>query len=153
MEDVGFYKVINAINTEFRNVGFAYVTYGTYTEIDLDKQSLYPYCHIVIPNINEDAILSQLSFDLVVADLVDIQKEYKPTDNEIFDPTNTIDVHQDLMARSQMALKKIDMDYHDIDIVLPFGWVGFKEEFTNLLAGWTITARFQVQNASNWDCE
>ena len=150
---IGYYNLVDAINKEFRKVGFKTVTYGTYTEFDMDTQTLYPALHIVIPDGNESEVVTQIVFDLIVADLVDIQKEYQPTENEVFDITNTLDVHQDLMAKRQQAIKMIDRNQNGVEIVLPVGWSGFKEQFTNLLAGWTISARFEVENLDSHICD
>lgn len=147
----GYYKLIIALNTELRNQGFAYVTYGNYTDIDMDKQSLFPYAHIVIPTGNTQSIMSVVTPRIIVADIVDITKNYVPSPDEVYDPTNVLDVHQDLLAKTQAALLRADT-YPDVDLIYPYNWDGFKEQFTNLLAGWTFTVGFEVTNADDGIC-
>ena len=149
----GYYKLIDAINTEFRKQGFMSVTYGSDLELmaEIDTQTLFPYCHIIIPTASTQAIMSVITPQIVVMDLVDVQKEYQDTMNEVFDPTNTLDVHQDLLAKSQAALLRVDT-YQEVDLIYPYSWIGFKNQYTNLLAGWTFTVGFEVTNADNGIC-
>lgn len=147
----GYYKLIEALNIELRKQGFAYVTYGNYTDIDMDNQSIFPYAHIIIPSGNTRSIMSIITPRIIVADLVDITKNYNPSPDEVFDPTNLLDVHQDLLARAQAAFLRVDT-YKDVDLIYPYNWDGFKEKFTNLLAGWTFTVGFEITNADNGIC-
>lgn len=151
MRRSGYYTLIGAIDSEMRKQGFASVTYGTEDEIDMNNQSLFPTCHIVLPTGVTQAKMSTLTPSLVVADLIDEQKEYQDTMNEVFDPTNTLDIHQDLLAKAQAALKMVDT-HIEIDLLYPYSWDSFKFNYTNRLAGWLLVVGFEVQNMDDGIC-
>lgn len=142
------YQFIDNLTKELRVSGFTTVTFGDMAEIDLDKQSAFPVAHIVIPDAIMNEKTTQFNLDLIVIDLVDFTKDYTDSENVNFNVDNVQDVLQELIARVQRALKFVD-SVQFIDIVYPIGFNGFKENFTNSVAGWTVNLSFVTPNMAD----
>lgn len=151
MQKIGFYKVIDALTKELRKSGFSYVTFGNYTDIDLDKQSTYPYAHIVIPDGHMDQKVTSFRIPIIVADLVDEQKEYSNTTDAQGDVDNVVDVLQDTLAKVEEVVKKLE-GLWEFEMIYTHTFYGFKEQFTNLLAGWTFYMQVEVRNLADDIC-
>ena len=142
------YQFLDTLTQELRNSGFTTVTFGDLAEIDMDKQSAFPVAHIVIPDATMNEKVTQFTLDLVTIDLVDFQKEYTNTENVTFNVDNVQDVLQDLIARVQRSLLFVD-DMQLIRLDYPVNFRGFKENFTNSVAGWTVTLSFTTPNMAD----
>lgn len=142
------YKFIDTLNKELRASGFTTVTFGDAAEIDLNKQNTFPIAHMVIPDATMNNKITTFAMDIIVVDLVDFQKEYTNTLNETFNVSNVQDVLQDLIARVQRALLFVD-DVHLIELQYPVAFNGFKENFTNAVAGWTVSLNFTTPNMAD----
>ena len=139
------YQFIDTLTQELRSSGFTTVTFGDFAEIDLDKQNTFPLAHIVIPDATMNEKVTQFNLDLVAIDLVDFNKEYTDSENVTFNVDNVQDVLQELIARVQRALKFVDNEQL-IRLDYPVNFKGFKENFTNAVAGWTVTLNFTTPN-------
>ena len=70
-----FYRVIDSIKDAVSAEPFNHqVTFGDIADIDLQKQSLFPLCHIMINNATITNNLVQQSITIFLMDLVDISK-------------------------------------------------------------------------------
>ena len=144
----GYYTILDAIKTALTSKGFKVVTYGPAIEIDLDRQTIYPYAHIVPSTASMDASTTTFDFEVIGCDLVDFSKA--EVTNDFLGNTNLQDVHQDILARLQAAVKLMDygQDYSLSNITLD----AFQERFKNVLAGWTLSFSIEIPNLDDGRC-
>jgi len=144
----GFYYVINAIRNHLKNNGFINtVTTGDIFEVDLAKQTIYPYCHIIVNSAipREQTITTNLS--VIFMDIVDISK-LESTD--VFDGNdNLLDVlntQLDLANKLIMDLRRGDMFENLLQLEGDANCEPFTDRFENKVAGWTVTFDLNIPN-------
>jgi hypothetical protein len=140
-----FYRIIDTIVDEARTAGFTNVTFGSAMEIDLEKQSTFPIAHIILPTATQDEKTTTFTISIIGADLVDFTKDYETIDPLNIGIDNVQDVLQDILAKLQQIVQRISrIDLADIQYSV--GYESFKEQFANMLAGWTLTVDITVPN-------
>jgi hypothetical protein len=126
------------------------VTFGDITEVDLNKQTIFPLSHIMINNVTDNGQTLSYNISVMAMDLVDTSK----------DPTNDIfvgnDNRQDVLNTQLSVLNKLHQKlrkgtphqdgYH---LEGAASLEAFYDRFENELAGWVST--FTVVTMNNID--
>lgn len=143
-----YFKIIDdlaaaAIAEPFVNT----VTQGDITDIDLNKTTIYPLCHLNIENATISSKITSVDVSVILMDIVDISKE--TVANDIRGNNNEIDVLNTQMAvaaRLQATIER-NSDWKDsYQLDTPFTCEFFTERFENNLAGISATFTVTLQN-------
>jgi hypothetical protein len=144
----GFYLLTEKIKDELQaddNVNT--VTYGDITQVDLDKQTIFPLSHFIVNNVSSGESTLTFNISVLAMDVVDFSKE------EVSDTFEGNNNEQDVFNTQLAVLNKLIQKlragslYRDKYQVL--GEVNiepFTDRFENALAGWTATFDVIIQN-------
>ncbi len=136
-----FYRVIDSIKNAISAEPFNHqVTFGDIADIDLQKQSLYPLCHIMINSATITSNIVQQSMTIFLMDLVDVSNSedaslFLGNDNR----QDILNTQLALGTRIMRVLQKADAYRDQFEIVGDATCEPFTERFENMLAGWAIT--------------
>lgn len=136
-----FYRVIDNIKNAISAEPFNHqVTFGDIADIDLQKQSLYPLCHIMINNATITNNIVQQNMTIFLMDLVDVSNS---EDTSLFlgndNRQDILNTQLALGTRIMRVLQKADAYRDEFEIVGDASCEPFTERFENMLAGWAIT--------------
>lgn len=144
----GFYLITEAIKTELiSNQGIKTCTFGDISDIDLQKQTMFPLGHVIINNVtNLDKVL-QFSFTVLTMEQIDSVDEYVDDlwtgNSNMQDILNTqLSVSNRLMAK----LKRGQLYADGYEVVGNATCEPFFDRFENVLAGWATTFTVQMFN-------
>lgn len=146
------YKILNVLQTEFESNPFVnVVTSGTLTEIDLQKQTMFPLAHIVLNSVTHDENSLAFNFTIFNLDKVSIIKDenqndiYLGNDNYYYILTNQLYVINRLISR----LKQSTIYGEGWELVgAPTSEV-INKEMENMLAGYQTTFDVVLPNNIN----
>lgn len=144
----GFYYAVGTLRDHLKNGGFINtVSTGDIYDVDLAKQTIYPYVHIIVNNATPKE--NNLSFNISVLfmDLVDLSK----SDNiNVFDNNdNLLDVlNTQLALASKMIsdLRRGDLYSNLVQLDGDALCEPFTDRFDNKVAGWAVTFDLIVPN-------
>lgn len=137
----GIYKADEVLFNALKAEGFNTVTFGTITEADLKKQTIYPLCHITLQDVVFTNAIQTITYNLTVLDLVDENANNPRTALNDFRLTSNIeDVFHDLAYRFNRAYQEFKRDTANIidvpdTVTLSSGYA----ELQNKLAGYNVT--------------
>jgi hypothetical protein len=136
-----FYRVIDSIKDAVSAEPFNHqVTFGDIADIDLQKQSLFPLCHIMINNATITENIVQQNITIFLMDLVDVSNS---EDTSLFlgndNRQDILNTQLALGTRIMRVLQKADMYRQEFEIEGDASCEPFTERFENMLAGWAIT--------------
>lgn len=128
------------------------VTIGDITQIDLNKQEMYPLGHIMINNANLNDSTIQFNITVMVMDVV-WQTKHEP-ENQQYDETFVgIDNEQDVLNTQLSVINVLNQKMMRGNLRnLAYELVGqstcepFKDRFENEVAGWAYTFSVYVRN-------
>jgi hypothetical protein len=144
----GFYYAVGTLRDYLKANGFINtVSTGDIYDVDLAKQTIYPYVHIIVNNATPKE--NNLSFNISVLfmDLVDLSK----SDNiNVFDNNdNLLDVlNTQLTLASRMIsdLRRGDLYSNLVQLDGDALCEPFTDRFDNKVAGWAVTFDLIVPN-------
>ena len=147
----GFYRVLDQIKTALQaDTNCNTVTYGDITQVDLDKQTIFPLSHIIVNGATSGENTITFNLSILAMDIVDIRKEVK---------TSTFmgnDNEQDILNTQLSVLNKVIQNlrignlYQDKYQVLgDVTLEPFRDRFENQIAGWTATLDVIIGNDVN----
>ena len=144
----GFYYAVGTLRDHLKNGDFINtVSTGDIYDVDLAKQTIYPYVHIIVNNATPKE--NNLSFNISVLfmDLVDLSK----SDNiNVFDNNdNLLDVlNTQLTLASRMIsdLRRGDLYSNLVQLEGDALCEPFTDRFDNKVAGWAVTFDLIVPN-------
>ena len=136
-----FYRVIDNIKNAISAEPFNHqVSFGDIADIDLQKQSLYPLCHIMVNNATITNNIVQQNMTIFLMDLVDVSNS---EDTSLFlgndNRQDILNTQLALGTRIMRVLQKADAYRDEFEIVGDASCEPFTERFENMLAGWAIT--------------
>jgi len=136
-----FYRVIDSIKDAVSAEPFNHqVTFGDIADIDLQKQSLFPLCHIMINSATITENIVQQNITIFLMDLVDVSNS---EDTSLFlgndNRQDILNTQLALGTRIMRVLQKADMYRQEFEIEGDASCEPFTERFENMLAGWAIT--------------
>ncbi len=144
----GFYNITNKIKETLEAEPFVNnVSYGSFDNIDLNKQTIFPLSHVMVNQCTINTKILTFNISVMCMDIVDINKEettdlFLGNDNEQ-DVLNTqLGILDRLMALLQRGDLYSDKYQVDTDVTCE----PFVDRFENKLAGWVATFDVQIQN-------
>lgn len=144
-----YLQIIEILRDELlSNNNITTVSVGDITEIDLDKQTIFPLAHIVVGNTSFNSTIVTYDVSILIMDIVhDDTTENEPTiyknDNELY-VLNTM-----FNIGNHLTDKLFNGDLYDGNTFVDRSSVNaqpFKDRFENLLAGWSFNFQLTVRN-------
>ena len=144
----GFYQLTETIKDELlgdENINT--VTTGDITDVNLNKQDIFPLGHIIINNVVDEEQVLRFNITILACDIVD-QSKSETVDrfkgnNDVQDILNTqLAVLNRLIQRLRMGTLYTDMYQLDGSPSLE----PFYDRFENQLAGWSATMDIMIYN-------
>jgi len=144
----GFYLVVEAIKEELmNNASIKSVTFGDITDIDLQKQTIFPLAHMIIDSVSHVEKTMQFTFTILTMEQVDTTKTYV---NDLFlGNSNTHDILNTQLTVSNSLITKLrkgQMYADGYQLVGDASCEPFFDRFENVLAGWATTFTLEVFN-------
>jgi len=144
-----YLQIIEILRDELlSNNNITTVSVGDITEIDLDKQTIFPLAHIVVGNTSFNSSIVTYDVSILIMDIVhDDTTENEPTiyknDNELY-VLNTM-----FNVGNHLTDKLFNGNLYDGNTFVDRSSVNaqpFKDRFENLLAGWSFNFQLTVRN-------
>lgn len=126
------------------------VTFGDITEVDLNKQTIFPLSHIMINNVTDNGQTLSYNISVMAMDLVDTSKD--ATTNIFVGNDNRQDVlntQLSVLNRLHQKLRKGLPHQDGYHLEGTASLEAFYDRFENELAGWVST--FTVVTMNNID--
>jgi hypothetical protein len=143
------YTVLDKIKEILRANGITKtVTFGDITEVDLNKTSMFPLCHIVFGNVTFEERIMSASIRILCLDVVDVTKE-KQTEDMAFGNDNLQDIlntQLQVVNDLQQEMRRGDAFSDNFQINTNVVAEPFQDNFENQLAGWGMTVNIEVPN-------
>lgn len=147
----GFYLVLTTLKEELlSNPSIKTCTFGDITDVDLQKQTIFPLAHMIIEGATNAEKTLQFNFTVLTMDQIDTNKQF---DDDVFTGnTNTQDILNTQLAVSNRMVSRLRMGALSQD---GYELVGdptcepFFDRFENILAGWATTFTVQIINDIN----
>lgn len=144
----GYYLVVDAIKTELlSNPNIATCTFGDITDIDLDKQSIFPLAHIIIDNVVNAEKSLQFSFTVLTMEQLNSSKVYV---EDLFEGnTNVHNILNTQLAVSNRLISRLRSGelYEDgYQLIGNPTCEPFFDRFENVLAGWSTSFVVEIFN-------
>jgi hypothetical protein len=136
-----FFRIIDSIKDVVSAEPFNnQVTFGDIADIDLQKQSMFPLCHIMVNSATITDNIVQHNMTLFLMDLVDVSNAedtsfFLGNDNR----QDILNTQLALATRILRVLQKADLYRDNYVIDGDASCEPFTERFENMLAGWAVT--------------
>lgn len=147
----GFYRLTDKIRETLQaDVNVNTVTYGDITEVDLDKQTIFPLSHIIVNSVTSNDTVLTFNISVLAMDIVDVSKE--EVTNIFVGNNNEQDVLNTQLAVLNKLIQKLRIGnlYVDKYQVLDDVTIEpFRDRFENQIAGWTATMDIIIENDVN----
>lgn len=144
----GFYQLTETIKTQLlEDININTVTTGDITDVNLNKQDIFPLGHIIINNVIDQEQVLSFNISILACDIVDQSKDLTVDrftgNNNLQDILNTqLAVLNKLIQKLRMGDLYTDMYQLEGDPNL----TPFYDRFENQLAGWTATMDIKIYN-------
>lgn len=125
------------------------VTQGDITEVDLNKNTIFPLCHLMLNNVSLTSNACNLNMSIVLMDIVNFSKEAKT--NDIRGNSNELDVlntQLSVAGRLQALLLRSETYRNNYQLDGAFSCEPFTDRFESSVAGWTVSFSVTMFNDS-----
>lgn len=144
----GFYLLTDKIKEELQaddNVNT--VTYGDITEVDLNKQTIFPLSHMIVNGVSSGENTLTFNISILAMDVVDYSKD--EVSDTFVGNNNEQDVFNTQLAVLNKVIQKLRIGSLYREMYQVIGDVSlepFRDRFENELAGWSATFDVVIQN-------
>ena len=145
---IAYYDVMETLkDLLLTDVNVNTVTRGDITQVNLNKQDIFPLCHIMLNNVTENGQTMTFNFSILAMDLVDINKEetediYRGNNNEM----DVLNTQLAVLNKFIQNLRKGTTHRDGYQVEGTASLDAFKDRFENELAGWSVTFSLVVMN-------
>ncbi len=147
----GFYQLTETIKAELlKDININTVTTGDITNVNLNKQDIFPLGHIIINSVTDEEQVLRFNISVLAADIVDQSKDltidrFQGNNNEQDILNTQLAVLNKLIQVLRMGNLYTDMYQLDGNPTCQ----PFYDRFENQLAGWTATMDVMIYNDIN----
>ena len=144
----GFYQLTETIKTQLlADVNINTVSTGDITDVNLNKQDIFPLGHILINSVTDEEQVLRFNITVIAADIVDQSKEltldrFTGNNNEQ-DILNTqlavLNKLIQVLRKGQLYIDKYQLEGNPT-------CEPFYDRFENMLAGWSCTMDVLIHN-------
>lgn len=124
------------------------VTVGDITEIDLDKQTIFPLAHIIVNNVSFEPQIATYNISLLIMDI--IHEDTTTNEPIVYQNDNENYILNSMLHIGNYITDKLSMgSLYDGNKFIERGSVSaepFKDRFENELAGWAFTFDITLRN-------
>tara|TARA_R110000772_G_scaffold194893_1_gene305603 strand:- start:157 stop:627 length:471 start_codon:yes stop_codon:yes gene_type:complete len=144
----GFFQLTETIKTELlQDVNVNTCTIGDITDVNLNKQDIFPLSHIIINSVVDEEQVLKFNLTILACDIVNQSKEFTidrfKGNNDVQDILNTqLAVLNRLIQRLRMGTLYTDMYQLEGSPTLE----PFYDRFENQLAGFSATMTVLIYN-------
>lgn len=144
----GFYQLTETIKKELlADINVNTVTTGDITDVNLNKQDIFPLSHIIVNNV----VVNEQTLDFNISVLAcDIVNQSKLETEDIFTGNNDVqNILNTQLAVLNRLTQRLRMGQLHTDMYQLNGSPSlspFYDRFENQLAGWTATMDIQIYN-------
>ena len=144
----GFFQLTETIKTELlQDVNVNTCTIGDITDVNLNKQDIFPLSHIIINSVVDEEQVLKFNLTILACDIVNQSKEFTVDrfkgNNDVQDILNTqLAVLNRLIQRLRMGTLYTDMYQLEGSPTLE----PFYDRFENQLAGFSATMTVLIYN-------
>ena len=144
----GFYQLTETIKNELlANVDVNTVTTGNLSNVNLQKQNIFPLCHIIVNSVTDSE--QTLSFSLSIL-AMDIVSRSKLETTDLFEGNNNeqdiLNTQLAVLNKLIMVLRKGTLHRDKYQLVGDPSCEPFYDRFENELAGWTADIEVVIYN-------
>jgi len=147
----GFYQLTETIKAELlKDININTVTTGDITNVNLNKQDIFPLGHIIINSVTDEEQILRFNISVLAADIVDQSKDL--TIDRFQGNNNEQDILNTQLAVLNKLIQKLRMGQLYTDMYQLEGnptCQPFYDRFENQLAGWTATMDVLIYNDIN----
>jgi len=145
---MNYFNIIDKIKQHFENDPLINtVTQGDIFDVDLNKQTIFPLCHIIVNQATFENNVIRYNISILAMDITDISKsesedKFDGNDNELYILNTMMAVHNrcyEMLRRGDLYTDKFQVDGSPI-------CEPFTERFENKLAGFTLTVDILIPN-------
>ena len=144
----GFYQLTEAIKTELlKDENINIVTTGDITEVNLNKQDIFPIGHIIVNNVIVEEQVLRFNISILACDIVNGSKDVVV--NRFTGNTNLQDILNTQLAVLNRLIQRLRMGQLHTEMYQLEGnpnLTPFYDRFENQLAGWTATMDVVIYN-------
>jgi hypothetical protein len=147
----GFYQLTEAIKEQLledKNINT--VTTGDITDVNLNKQDIFPLGHIIINSVIDEEQVLRFNISVLATDMVNRSKDATidrfTGNNNVQDILNT---QLAVLNRLTQRLRKGDLYTNMYQLQGSPSMEPFYDRFENELAGWTVTMEVLIYNDIN----
>lgn len=144
----GFFQLTETIKAELlKDVNINTVTTGDITDVNLNKQDIFPLGHIIIDSVADEEQVLRFNMTILACDIVNQSKDLTVDrftgNNDVQDILNTqLAVLNRLTQRLRMGTLYTDMyQLEGVPTLTPF-----YDRFENQLAGWSASITVLIYN-------
>ena len=144
----GFYQLTETIKTELledKNINT--VTTGDITDVNLNKQDIFPLGHIIINSVIDEEQVLRFNISILACDIVDKSKKLTVDrfrgNNDVQDILNT---QLGVLNRLTQRLRKGQLYTQMYQLEGNPSLQPFYDRFENQLAGWTVSMDVLIYN-------
>jgi hypothetical protein len=142
----GLYRVLEKIKEVLvANIDVNTVTYGDITQVDLDKQTIYPLRHVMLNTVVSNEQVLRFNISIIAMDIVDVTKE----EDDGYERSNEQDVLNTQLAVLNKTIQKMRIGtlYRDkFQIEGDVSIEPFTDRFENQVAGVVGTFDIIIEN-------
>jgi hypothetical protein len=142
----GLYRVLEKVKEVLEaDIDVNKVTYGDITQIDLDKQTIYPLSHVMLNTVVSNEQVLRFNISIIAMDIVDVTKE----EDDGYERSNEQDVLNTQLAVLNKAIQKMRIGNLYRDRFQVEGDVSiepFTDRFENQVAGVVGTFDIIIEN-------
>lgn len=145
---IAYYDVMDTLkDLLLADVNVNTVTRGDITQVNLNKQDIFPLSHIMLNNVSENGQTMTFNFSILAMDLVDNNKEetqdiFRGNNNEM----DVLNTQLAVLNKFIQELRKGTTHRDGYQLEGTSNLQAFKDRFENELAGWSATFSLVVMN-------
>lgn len=145
---IAYYDVMDTLkDLLLTDVNVNTVTRGDITQVNLNKQDIFPLSHIMLNNVSENGQTMTFNFSILAMDLVDNNKEettdiFRGNNNEM----DVLNTQLAVLNKFIQELRKGTTHRDGYQLEGTSNLQAFKDRFENELAGWSATFSLVVMN-------
>jgi len=139
----GFYTVTESLKNTLKAKGFRVITLGDNFKVDIARQTIFPYAHIIPDSATKTGNITTWTFRIIGMDLVIFSKDnIKDLAEPFYTSDNLQDVLNDIQNRLSQVVELYERGSESLALNKLYSDVTFTpflERYENLVAGWEIS--------------
>lgn len=150
-----FYNITEALRTQLSGQQITTVSMGNISEVDMQKQTLYPIAHIMVNSATIGKQTIDFDVSIIYADIVDVSNETAKEGTPFYGNDNRQDVLNAMLAEANITAQHLmrgDLWADKYQVMDNPTCDPFTERFTNQLAGWMMSFVVSTPNIDTSIC-